>query len=46
MYVIASVAMISCTDDGVKTTASNSKLNVVADAGGQVTQPPVSPPKP
>jgi hypothetical protein len=46
MYVIASVVMSSCTNDGVETTPSNNKVNVVADAGGQETQPPLPPPKP
>ena len=37
--------MISCTDDGLETTASNNKVNVAADSGGQETHPPVTPPK-
>lgn len=46
MYVIASVMIISCTNDEMDTTPNNNKVNVTADTGGQETQPPIIPPKP
>lgn len=44
MYVIASVVMISCTNDTVETTPDSVKQQISADdTGGQI---PIPPPKP
>jgi hypothetical protein len=46
MYVIASVVMISCTNDEPETALKNNDLiNVVADGGGTSGQNTLPPPK-
>ena len=47
-YIIASVAMVSCTSDDVETTPKTQKQQVSADVpiDGQSGQTPTSPPKP
>ncbi len=42
MYVIASIAMFSCTDDTAETSPNNHKMRVVADDPNI----PIPPPKP
>lgn len=44
MYVIASIAMISCTDDTAETSPKNITEKVVADDPGEPI--PIPPPKP
>jgi hypothetical protein len=46
-YMIASVVMVSCTNDDVETAPKTSKQQVSADApgDGQSGQTPTSPPK-
>ncbi|WP_193743709.1 hypothetical protein [Flavobacterium sp. 83] len=49
-YIIACVAMVSCTNDEVETTPNNNK-QISADildnsGGGQSGQTPTTPPKP
>ncbi|WP_165697998.1 hypothetical protein [Flavobacterium nackdongense] len=44
IYVIASIVMISCTDDTAPTTQSNTKATVVATESGDPLLIP--PPKP
>ncbi|WP_395051732.1 hypothetical protein [Flavobacterium sp.] len=44
MYVIASIVMLSCTDDTTQTTPSNNKVRVVADEPGDpIIIPPTKP---
>ncbi|MFV8328323.1 hypothetical protein [Flavobacterium sp. ZS1P14] len=50
-YILACVAMVSCTNDEVETTPNNSKQQISADAAsdpidGQNGQIPITPPKP
>jgi hypothetical protein len=47
-YMIASVVMVSCTNDDVETTPNTNKQQVSADVpgDGQSGQTPISPPKP
>ncbi|WP_310378229.1 hypothetical protein [Flavobacterium sp.] len=48
MYVVASVAMISCSNDEADYAASKNKSQVTVNAdssGGQSGQTPVPPPK-
>lgn len=50
-YIIACVAMVSCSNDEVGTTPNNNKQQISADADsdpidGQSGQTPISPPKP
>jgi hypothetical protein len=44
-YIIASVAMQSCTNDDVETTPKTSKQQINADGDGQSGQTPITPPK-
>ncbi|MFV8361526.1 hypothetical protein [Flavobacterium sp. LS1P3] len=50
-YIIASVFMVSCTNDEMETTPNNNEQQIVAevqadDIGGQNGQTPIPPPKP
>jgi hypothetical protein len=47
-FMIASIVMVSCTNDEVETTPKTSKKQVSADApiDGQNGQIPTTPPKP
>lgn len=45
-FILASVAMTSCTSDDVETTPKTSTQQVIADGDGQSGQIPVTPPKP
>ena len=44
MYIIASIVMISCTDDTAETISNNITEKVVADGSGDPI--PIPPPKP
>lgn len=44
MYVIASIFMISCTDDTAQTNSNNITEKAVADGSGDPI--PIPPPKP
>nr|WP_315203771.1 hypothetical protein [uncultured Flavobacterium sp.] len=44
-YIIASVIMVSCTNDDVETTPKTQKQQVSADGDGQNGQTPLPPPK-
>jgi len=44
MFVIASIAMISCTEDTAETSPNNITEKVVADGSGDPI--PIPPPKP
>jgi hypothetical protein len=46
-YIIASVVMVSCTNDDVETTPKTQKQQVTADAtiDGSTGQTPTTPPK-
>jgi hypothetical protein len=50
-YIIASVVMVSCTNDEIETTPNNNEQQIAADVqadaiGGQNGQTPIPPPKP
>lgn len=44
-YIVASVVMVSCTNDEVETIPKINKKQITADGDGQSGQTPTTPPK-